>query len=61
LEEIGRIAGESFARESVSLEYTQLPTESKDLEAEVVVGTKECAEAGEEVDAKWNHEFGFIA
>jgi hypothetical protein len=44
-----------------SLEYTQLLTEGNDLDAEVVAGTEECAEAGEEVDAKWNHEFGFMA
>jgi len=33
-----------------SLEYVQLLTEGKDLEAEVVAGTEECAEAGEEAD-----------
>jgi hypothetical protein len=44
-----------------SLEYTQLLTEGKDLEAEVVAGTEECAEAGEESKGKWNHEFRFIA
>jgi hypothetical protein len=44
-----------------SLKYGQLLTEGKDLEAEAVAGTEECAEAGEEVDEKWNHEFGFIA
>jgi hypothetical protein len=44
-----------------SLEYAQLLTEGKDLEAEVVARTEECAEAGEEADKKWNHEFGFIA
>jgi hypothetical protein len=42
-------------------EHAQLLTEGEDLEAEVVAGTEECAEAGEEVCAKWNHEFGFIA
>src|SRR4029450_118261 len=44
-----------------SLEYAQLLTEGKDLEAEVVARTEECAEAGDEGDKKWNHEFGFIA
>ena len=44
-----------------SLEYTQLLTESKNLKGEVVARTEECAEAGEEGDKKWNHEFGFIA
>ena len=44
-----------------SLEHAQLLTQGKDLEAEVVAGTEECAEAGEEADEKWNHEFGFIA
>ena len=44
-----------------SLEYAQLLTEGKDLEAEVVARTEECAEAGEAADKKWNHEFGFIA
>ena len=44
-----------------SLEYAQLLTEGKDLKAEVVARTEECAEAGEEADKKWNHEFGFIA
>jgi len=29
--------------------------------AEVVTRTEEWAEAGEEADKKWNHEFGFIA
>ena len=44
-----------------SLEYTQLLTESKNLKREVVARTEECAEAGDEADKKWNHEFGFIA
>ena len=44
-----------------SLEYTQLLTEGKDLKGEVVARTEESAEAGEEADKKWNHEFGFIA
>ena len=44
-----------------SLEDAQLLTEGKDLEAEVVARTEECAEAGDEADKKWNHEFGFIA
>ena len=44
-----------------SLQYAQLLPEGKDLKAEVVARTEECAEAGEEADKKWNHEFGFIA
>jgi hypothetical protein len=44
-----------------SLEYAQLLTEGKDLEAEAAAGTEENAEAGEEADEKWDHEFGFIA
>ena len=39
-----------------SLEYAQLLTEGKDLEAEAVTGTEESAEANEETDKKWNHE-----
>jgi hypothetical protein len=42
-----------------SLEYTQLLTEGKNLEGEVVARTEENAEAGE--DEKWNHGTGFIA
>ena len=38
-----------------SLEYAQLLTEGKDLEAEVVAATEKSAEAGEEADEKWNH------
>jgi hypothetical protein len=37
-----------------SFEYAQLLTEGKDLEAEVVAGTEERAEAGEQADEKWN-------
>jgi len=44
-----------------SLDYAQLLTEGKDFEAEVVAGTEESAEAGEEADEKWNHGPGFIA
>ncbi len=44
-----------------SLEHAQLLAEGEDLEAEVVTGTEEYAEAGEEADEKWNHEFGFKA
>ena len=43
------------------LEYAQLLTQCKDLDAEVVAGTEKGAEAGEESDAKWNHGPGFIA
>ena len=38
-----------------SLQYAQLLTEGKDLEAEVVAGTEENAEAGDEPDERWNH------
>ncbi len=51
----------TFKMRLFTLEYAQLLTEGKDLEAEVVAGTEECAEAGKEVDEKWNHEPGFIA
>jgi hypothetical protein len=44
-----------------SLEYAQLLTWGKDLEAEAVAGTEESAEANEGADEKWNHEFGFVA
>ena len=33
-----------------SLEYAQLLTEGKDLEAEAITGTEESAEANEEAD-----------
>ena len=39
----------------LSPEYAQLLTEGKDLEAEVVAGTEENAEAGDEPDERWNH------
>jgi hypothetical protein len=42
-------------------EYAHLLSEGQDLQAEVVAGTKESAEAGEQVEEKWNHETGFIA
>jgi hypothetical protein len=41
--------------------HTQLLTEGKDLEAKVVAGTEESAEAGEEAEEKWNQGTGFIA
>jgi hypothetical protein len=44
-----------------SLQYRQLLTEGKDLEAEIVTGTGKGAEAGEEANEKWNHGPGFIA
>jgi hypothetical protein len=44
-----------------ALEHAQLLTESRDLKAEVIAGTTECAEAGKEADEKWNHGFKFIA
>ena len=43
-----------------SLEYAQLLAQGEDLEAEVVAGTEESAEAGEEANEKWNHGPGFI-
>jgi hypothetical protein len=43
------------------LEYSQLPTQGKDLVAEVVAGTEKGTEAGEEANEKWNHGLGFIA
>jgi hypothetical protein len=43
------------------LECAQLLAQGKDLEAEVVAGTEESADAGEEADEKWSHEYGFIA
>ena len=43
----------------LSLEYTQLLTESKNLKGEVVARTEKSAEAGE--DEKWNHGTGLIA
>ena len=51
---------DSQARASMfSLEYAQLLTEGKDLEAQVVAGTEEGAEAGEEADEKCNHGPGY--
>jgi len=44
-----------------SLEYAQLLTEGKDLEAEAVTRTEESAEANEKAEKKWNHELGFAA
>ena len=44
-----------------SLEYAQLLTEGKDLEAEIVAGTEKGAETGEEANEKWNHGPRFIA
>jgi len=55
-----RVIGHPRAR-LFSFEYAQLLTEGKDLEAEVVAGTEERAEAGEETNEKWNHGTGFIA
>jgi hypothetical protein len=37
------------------LEYAQLLTQGKDLEAQAVAGTEEGTEAGERADEKWNH------
>jgi len=44
-----------------SLEHSQLLTEGKDLQAEVVTGTEESFEEAEEVDERRNHRPGFIA
>jgi len=38
-----------------SIEHAQLLTEGKDLEAEIVAGTKESAEAGKKTHEKWSH------
>ncbi len=43
------------------LKYAQLLTQGNDLEAEVVTGTEEGTEKGEESLEKWNHDPGFIA
>ena len=43
-----------------SLEYAQLLTEGKDLQAKAVTRTEEGVQGGEEVDEKWNHGPGFI-
>ena len=53
---------ESQARTRMfSLEYAQLLTEGKDLQAEVVTGTEESVEEGESANEKWNHGSEFIA
>ena len=44
-----------------SLEYVQLLAQGKDLEPEVVAGTEEGAETGEESKGEWDHGPGFIA
>jgi hypothetical protein len=44
-----------------SLEYTQLLTEGKDLQAETVAGMEEGIEEGKDAVEKLNHESGFIA
>jgi len=44
-----------------SLEYAQLLTEGNDLQAEIITGTEEDVEEGEEADEKGNHSLGFIA
>ena len=44
-----------------SLEYAQLLTEGKDLEAEAIRRMEESAEANEEAEKKSNHELGFVA
>jgi hypothetical protein len=45
----------------VSLEYAQLLTESKDLEAEVAARTEEGTKAGGEIRQKCNHGSGFVS
>jgi len=44
-----------------ALEYAQLLTEGKDLEAEIAAGTQKGAEAGKESKGKWNHGLRLIA
>ena len=44
------ILGSQLRSRNLSLHYAQLLTEGKDLEAEVVAGTEESAEAGEKAD-----------
>ena len=39
----------------LSLEHTQLLTEGKDLEPEVVAGAEESSEADKQAHEKWNH------
>ncbi len=43
------------------LEYAQLLTEGKDLQAETLAGTEKGGEGGESADEEWNHRSGFIA
>ena len=43
-----------------SLEYAQLLTEGNDLQAEIITGTEEDVEEGEEANEKGNHSPGFI-
>ena len=44
-----------------SLEYSQLLTEGKDLQAEAVTGTEEGVEEAEKANEKRNHRPGFMA
>ncbi len=44
-----------------SLEYAQLLTEGKDLQAEAVTGTEKGVEEAEKANGKRNHRPGFIA
>ncbi len=43
------------------LDYARPLTEGKDLEAEVVEGKEDCAEAGSEAGVNSNPELGFIS
>ena len=44
-----------------SLEYPQLLTQGKDLQAKAATGTEEGVEEGENADEKGNHRSEFIA
>ena len=55
------ILGSEPGVRTFSLEYAQLLTEGKDLEAQAVTRTEEGVEEGEEADEKANHAPGFIS
>jgi hypothetical protein len=61
-----RISGFTLANERVPgekprLQCGHLLTKLKDFRAEVVAGTKESAEAGEQANEKWHHGLGYMA
>ena len=55
------IPGSEPGVRTFSLEYAQLLTEGKDLEAQAVTGTEEGVEEREEADEKANHGPGYIS